>query len=498
MFSRISDSLYRTSAWRLAVRSTLVFAAGSAAVFLIMYVLVAQSVHQRSDSWLIGEAQVLKQVAETTPKNTLYTRVVEEVAEAATLEVAYDEKGRHSAENIVFFAEREPAGGYPLWVGPQKSAEFLSSLSDLHRDGILPASMTVPGWKTPFRVVAVPMETGGGTVYLGLLDSSAVTLLKSLSFRFFLGWMSMVLFGFVVAFLGLERTLNRVDAITGAAASIGSEDLSSRVPTGNQNDEISRLANTFNNMLDRISTSVNQLRTLTESVAHDLKSPVTTVRGSLEFALSTENPELSRELIAKAIESLDRLSEVITTSLDVAEAEAGALRLRTEPVDLAEVVGRIAELYAPAFAERKQELQINVDRVVVSRIDMRLLTRMLSNLMENELRYAGEGANITLSVDEDRGTARVCVSDNGPGFASELLDRVFQRFAKGEISEGHGLGLAFVHSVAVSHGGEATACNRVPHGAEVTVRFPLISPGITAAAVSSPATTVQQAASAHA
>ncbi len=472
MFSKISQSLFRTSAWRLAARSTVVFAAGSAAVFLVMYVLVAQSVHQRSDSWLIGEAQVLKQVAETTPKDALYTRVVEEVAEAATLEVAYDEKGHHSAENIVFFAEREPSGKYPLWVGPQNSEGFVDALNNLHFDGILPASLTVPGWKTPFRVVSANMQPGG-TVYLGLLDSSAVTLLESLSFRFFLGWVSMVGFGFVVAFLGLERTLNRVDAITGAAASIRSEDLSSRVSAGHQNDEITRLANTFNNMLDRISASVNQLRTLTDSVAHDLKSPVTSIRGSLEFALSTEDEEVSRELVAKAIDNLDRLSEVITTSLDVAEGEAGALRLRTEPVELAELVSRIATLYAPAFAERKQELEANLPHIVVANVDLRLFTRMLSNLMENELRYAGEGATIQITVEEQGSSARIRVSDDGPGFAPELLDRVFQRFAKGAYSEGHGIGLAFVHSVVTAHGGTAAAKNRVPRGAEVTIEVPL-------------------------
>ena len=472
MFSRISESLYRTSAWRLAVRSTLVFAAGSAAVFLVMYVLVAQSVHERSDSWLIGEAQVLKQVAETTPKDALYTRVVEEVAEAATLEVAYDAKGRHSVENVVFFAERDSNGGFPVWVGPPNSAGFLQAIAHQPMDGILPSSITVAGWKAPFRVVASRMQSGG-TVYLGLLDSSAVTLLESLSFRFFLGWMSMVGFGFLVAFLGLARTLSRVDAITSAAASMRSEDLSSRVTAGRQNDEISRLANTFNNMLDRISVSVNQLRTVTDSVAHDLKSPVTSIRGSLEFALSTEDRDVTHELIAKAIDNLDRLSEVITTSLDVAEAEAGALRMRIEPVDLAELVGRVAELYAPAFAERKQEIETTLDHTVIAKVDLPLCTRMLSNLMENELRYAGDGARIHVTVEEHQGAARILVTDDGPGFASELIDRVFQRFAKGAVSEGHGLGLAFVHSVAAAHGGEATAANRVPSGAEVSVTLPL-------------------------
>ncbi len=174
------------------------------------------------------------------------------------------------------------------------------------------------------------MRPGPGRLYLGLLDSGAIALLRRLLVRFFLGWVLMVALGFLATLFGLRRMLKRVDAITGAAASIRTGDLSTRVPAGRQQDEVARLARTFNNMLDRISASVNQLRTLTDSVAHDLKSPITSVRGSLEIALSLEDRDQAAELVASAIEHLDRLSAVITTSLDVAEADGGALRLHRE------------------------------------------------------------------------------------------------------------------------------------------------------------------------
>jgi signal transduction histidine kinase len=269
--------------------------------------------------------------------------------------------------------------------------------------------------------------------------------------------------------------LNRVDAITGAAASIRTGDLSTRVPVGRQQDEVARLASTFNNMLDRISASVNQLRTLTDSVAHDLKSPITSVRASLEIALSLEDRDQSQELVAKAIDHLDRMSEVITTSLDLAEADGGALRLRPQSVDLTELVNRIAEFYAPAFADRHQRLAITATAPAQVAVDVSLCTRMLSNLMENELRYSGPDAQISVAVSTQPGFACITVEDNGPGFAADLLPRVFQRFVKGRDSEGHGLGLAFVSAVAGAHGGRATACNRSQGGAQIVVEFPLTS-----------------------
>lgn len=473
MLSRVGSSFYRTAAWRLSLRSTLVFAAGSAAVFVVMYLMVARTVRERSDSWLIGESETLRQVAVNTPRDALYDRIVEEVAELASQEVSYDGSGGHLAGNTVFFAETGDPSHPPVWVGPSDRDKFLNALSTMRIERGAPTSLQISGWSAPFRVATVEMLPGNGRIYLGLLDSTAAHMLRQLLLRFFLGWVIMVAFGFLATLFGLRRMLKRVDAITGTAARIRSDDLSTRVPAGNQQDEVARLARTFNNMLDRISSSVNQLRTLTDSVAHDLKSPITSVRGSLEIALSLEDREQSAELVAQAIDHLDRLSDVITTSLDLAEADGGALRLRREWVDLNELVIRVAELYAPAFADRRQLLKLATEGKARVVADLSLCTRMLSNLMENELRYAGDGATVSIGVAVSEGTVRITVEDNGPGFPAELLPRVFQRFVKGAKSEGHGLGLAFVSAVATVHGGSALAGNLPQGGARMIVEIPL-------------------------
>jgi signal transduction histidine kinase len=474
MFSRISGSFYRTAAWRLGLRSTLVFAVGSAAVFLVMYGLVASTARERSDSWLIGESETLRQVALTTPKDALYGRIVGEVAELATQEFAYDARGHHTTADTVFFLQTGTSGGPPLWIGPTPSQPFFDAIHKLDLRESSPVSIRVEGWKSTFRVTVVDVDSGQGHIVLGLQDSNAKVMLGRLLKWFVLGWICMVAFGFLITMLGLRRTLKRVDDVTRAAANIGSGDLGRRVQSESRpNDEIARLARTFNTMLDRISASVNQLRTLTDSVAHDMKSPITWVRGDLEAALSTEDQELSRELVAKAIENLDRMSEVITSSLDVAEAEAGALRLRREPADVAELVHRVAELYAPAFAERRQKLTVSADTPAEAPVDERFLTRLLSNLMENELRYAGEGAQVRISLVKSEDLLTLTIQDNGPGFPQDLLGQIFQRFAKGNQSQGYGLGLAFVKAVACAHGGRASVRNLKPAGgAEVVVDIP--------------------------
>ncbi len=476
MLSRVGTSFYRTATWRLTLRSTAVFAAASAAVFLVMYIMVARTIRERGDSWLVGESETLRQVALNTPRDAFYERIVEEVAELASQEVSWDSGGQHVKGNTVFFAQLGRPSDPPVWVGPHDSTHFLDALRHSNVPERSPVSMRVDGWDEPFRVVALDMSPGASRVYLGLLDLGAVHLLRQLLLRFFLGWMFMVAFGFLVTLLGLRRMLKRVDAITGAAASIRTDDLGTRVPVGHQQDEVARLARTFNNMLDRISASVNQLRTLTDSVAHDLKSPITSVRGSLEIALSLDDREQSSELVARAIDHLDRLSEAITTSLDVAEGEGGALRLHRETVDLSNLLQRVADLYAPAFSDRQQRLNIFAAGPACIAADLSLCTRLLSNLMENELRYAGPGASISIEATALGGNASITVNDDGPGFADDMLPRVFQRFAKGRTSEGHGLGLAFVSAVAVAHGGRAVARNRPTGGAQIIVELPLSTP----------------------
>ena len=216
------------------------------------------------------------------------------------------------------------------------------------------------GWATTFRVVT--QNQNGRTIYLGLSNRGSRYILRALTRRFLMLWGSTVLMGFLISYMSAYRTLLRVQRITDTVARIGSQDLRERLPEPVNSDEISRLAKTFNHMLDRIQSSVNELRSVTDGVAHDLKSPVTSIRGALESALSSSEPnEKWRDSVGDAIEGLDRLLSALDTSLDVAEAQAGALRLDRSTVDLAAVVRQLVDLYQPALDERHHELVVDLE-----------------------------------------------------------------------------------------------------------------------------------------
>ncbi len=471
MFLRKAKSLGPSAAWRIAVWPTVAFALGSAVAFVIMYLLIARDIRDRSDAWLSGEAEVLADVSENTPRDALYDRLVEEVAELASREVPDTSDAYGKRQASVFFLKTEPRQE-PIWVGPTPKELFIPAVTSVPMAPGVPANVRVQGWKKAFRVVYHNQKDGGG-LYLGFADLGGAQMLDRLTERCLIVWGVTVALGFLITWLAAHRTLTRVERISDTVSRIGSEDLSSRLPEGPHFDEISRLSRTFNRMLDRIQSSVNQMRVLTDSVAHDLKSPVTSIRGSLEVALSDADQRQWRERVAEAIDGLDRLSQMLNTTLDLAEADAGALQLRKEPIELSELVRQLVDLYQPAMAEHRHEVSTDLQPARID-ADPSLLNRSIANLFDNEIAHLPPGCRINVSVGARNGDASLRVEDNGPGFPPSLRGRAFERFVKGQHSTGHGLGLAFVGAAIQAHGGHVEIADGEQGGAVIIVSLPLV------------------------
>jgi len=466
------SKLRTTAAWRISILTALAYAVGTAITFSIVYFSVANSIQERSDAWLSGEAAVLARVSTETPRDRLYSRAVREVAELAASELPKERNAAGQNLNAVFFLEQDPTDGQgPLWVGPSSNNVFLKAIGQAHPVSGAPQSIKVEGWRTSFRVVA--QHEGERTIYLGLSGRGAAHTLQTLALRFLVAWGVTALLGFFISYKSAERTLQRVEQITETVARIGSEELGERLPEPNNLDEISRLAKTFNHMLDRIQTSVKQLRSVTDSVAHELKTPVTSIRGTLESALLEEPDDAWRNSVGEAIEGLDKLTHLLNTVLDLAEAEAGALSLDRRVVDLSDVVKQVVEIYQPAMAERQHELVIDLADHVVVVADVLLLNRVVNNLLENELAHLPAGCRIHIRLRSQQDSAELVVEDNGPGFPPDIIARAFERFVKGKYSPGHGLGLAFVDAVVQAHGGTIRISDLPNGGAMIILSLPV-------------------------
>jgi len=297
--------------------------------------------------------------------------------------------------------------------------------------------------------------------------------LNNLQLRFILVWLLLVLLGFAIVFYTTRRMLRHVREISEAASRIGHSDLKARVPTSAHNDEVGQLAGTLNTMLDRIESSMHQLHTITDSLAHDLRSPLTAIRGKLEMSLSAATHGEQAEPIVSAIEELDRLNEFLNVSLDVAEAKADALRLSRSSIDLDELLHVMIDLYEPSMSERGLTIRLHSAGALVIDADSALIHRMIANLFDNELKHLPSACTVTLHLQTQDDTALLSLEDDGPGFAPEVSAHVFERRVKGKESHGHGLGLAFVDAVVRAHGGVATASNGPNGGARITLSLPL-------------------------
>jgi signal transduction histidine kinase len=471
MSSKTANPAMHSAAWRISLWATLAFAIGTMLVFVMLHRFVANDIQRRSDAWLSGEVAVLGDVAGRTPKDRLYGRVVKEVAELASREVPNKVHPNSDENDSVFFLQAGEDGNLKLWVGAGDGLPNLAAIRARKFISDVPYDLNVKGFDYPFRVASVRLDDGSH-IYLGLSERDELRVLRNLRFRFLFPWIFIVLFGAAIVFYVTRRMLGHVREITEAASRIGQSDLSNRVPTNKRNDEVGHLALTLNRMLDRIESSVHQLHTITESLAHDLRSPLTAIRGKLEIVLSGDLKVEQSEPIVSAIDELDRLTEFLNTSLDVAEAKADALRLSRTEVNLDELLRVMIDLYEPCMSDKGLRVNLHSPGPVTVLADAALLHRVIANLLDNELNHLPASCTVSIRLAIGDNAATLTVEDNGPGFASEIGLQMFEQRVKGRDSRGHGLGLAFVEAVVRAHGGTVAASNRPAGGALLSITWP--------------------------
>ena len=416
---------------------------------------------------------MLGDVAEQTPMNALHDRVVEEIAELASKEVPNRDSSASASNDSVFFLQTGGSGAMMLWVGAGSGEPNLRAIQASRVVPNHPTDLNVKGFEIPFRVTSTRIDDGS-FVYLGLSERDELRVLRNLRARFIMYWLLIVLFGFGIVFFTTKRMLSHVRRITEAASGIGHTDLSARVPASARRDEVGNLARTLNRMLDRIENAMHQLHTMTDSLAHDLRSPLTAIRGKLEMALSSGD---QAEPIVAVIEELDRLTEFLNKSLDVAEAKADALRLTRSEIELDELLQIMIDLYEPSMSEKGLQIRLQSGGPLKIEADAALIHRMIANLFDNELKHLPAACTVQLRLTAENNGALLTLEDDGPGFDSEVLTHLFERRVKGRESNGHGLGLAFIDAVVRAHGGAVAAFNREQGGVRIVITLPLEASG---------------------
>jgi heavy metal sensor kinase len=274
-----------------------------------------------------------------------------------------------------------------------------------------------------------------------------------------------------------RHAVSGVEAITRTAQGISGGTLEKRVPIKSRGDEIDQLAMTFNQMLDRIQTLVTEIKEISDNIAHDLKSPITRIRGIAEVTL-TNGKSISdyESMAASTIEECDRLLDTINTMLMISKTESGLDKLTRKEIDLPGLVREACELFEPAAEDKRIILSYDVPdkKYVVG--DHRMIQRMFSNLLDNAIKYTPSGGAVGVSLSESDGSnIIITVKDTGIGISTEDLPRIFNRFYRCDQSRskpGIGLGLSLARAIARAHGGDITVTSRLNEGSTFTITLP--------------------------
>jgi heavy metal sensor kinase len=320
-----------------------------------------------------------------------------------------------------------------------------------------------------FMAIALPLTENQRTIEAFTLNYSvllpAMILASSL-----LGW-----------FLA-GRALRPLDQVSRTAQRISGSSLDVRMAPRGAGDELDRLIEAFNHMMERLTAAFEQVRQFSTDVSHELRTPLTAIRGQLEVALFTaKTPEQYREAALNALEDVERLSQIVKALLLLSRSESGQLALQKTAVDLSPLVLDVVDQFQiPAEAARLQ-LTAELPQECLIQADRIQIERLISNLLSNAVKYTPAGGRVCVRLRPEDGQARLEVEDTGQGIPASDLPHIFDRFYRVQSADlspeqGLGLGLSFVAWIAKAHGGTVGVTSEPGRGSCFTVRLPVGSP----------------------
>ena len=389
-------------------------------------------VHQQ----VIEEGRVLSDVYRTGGKAALYDAIEDTMA--------YGDP--QSAVGLIDRKGGQPVGNLAAVPAP---------LREGYRTGLL----RLQG-ETTLRGGAVVMHKlpNGQWIVSGRIVGEGLRLRETLKSSLLIALVVATLLGIACGVVLAHYVGGRIGDIASVANRITARDLTQRVPLSGAGDAFDRLGQQINAMLDRITGLMEELRMLTDSLAHDLRTPVSRLRAAAHAAAETSEPREQEELLGSVINQADSLMRMLTAVLEISRSEALTGRKQFAWFDLGELAAELTEMYEPLAEEAGAAIDYNRPARPVPLFGHRqLLAQAISNLIENAVRYGADGGEIRIAVRNDAKQIRVEVGDRGPGIPSELRGEAKRRFGRLDSSrsaEGAGLGLALAEAIAHLHEGE--------------------------------------------
>ncbi|MGH8278600.1 MAG: sensor histidine kinase [Gammaproteobacteria bacterium] len=462
--------LTHTTAFRLALRYTGFVCLLTIVCFAIIYWVTISQLKTQINAGLRAESAALTRLYELKGINGLRATIA---ALSTTKSLAESNTGDAGPRQYLL----TDAGLHPLAGSLPEWPPGIPSQNTAWTTLRLPAPSGQPGLdavdhRFEMRSVALTLP-GGYHLLVGQTLDELIELRNTILALTLAAIVLVLIAGFLGGALVSRGVLRRLQDVTHTADTIMAGNLSGRIPEEHGNDEFDALAAKLNAMLERIEQLMQATREVTENVAHDLRGPLTRLRGRAEMALmKSADVQNQREALQKAIEETDQIVATLNAILSIAQIESGPRR-DWRAVDLSTVCHDLRELYEP-LAEQKS---IRFVSAIVSGVQItgnpQLIAQAISNLLGNAIKYTPAGGQVQLALERNARGSAVTVIDNGPGIPAELRSKALERFVRLDASRstpGNGLGLSLVKAIAERHGAELTLADNTP-GLRVALQF---------------------------
>ncbi len=425
--------VFRSRAFLLALAFCFAISVATAAAFGVIYLQVSEAEVQRVGAVLIDEAARSEGDSEDGLRRALELRLTRDI------------------RRLDYVAVFDASGAKIFGDVPAMPPIPVDGSAHIVQQQILPDSS---GFEPALFVAR--RRPDGGVMLLGRSLREVYDVQETMLKVMAIALAPTVLVILAIGAIFARRASKRFERIHSAILRIMNGELHSRLPVGREGDDIEKVARAVNLMLDEIERLLEQLRSVGDNMAHDLRTPLMVARAKIVRSLEEETDLASlRAAMEAALSQIDRASATISAILRVSTVENEARKNRFTDFDLSAVCVEVAEFYEPLAASKAIEMEVEARDPVTMRGDADLMREAISNLLDNAIKFTPEGGKVRVEARIVEGFPRLAVCDTGRGVPSEERKRIFRRFYRGEGAEsvsGHGLGLSIAQAIANLHG----------------------------------------------